>query len=84
MWPRDADPWSRTPLSTTGTAFWNPTPYSTDTSYDLKHPSLQQGCTSDSETPLDTFYELEPHSLQQVYTSDSETPLFTARIHLMI
>lgn len=61
-----------------------PTPYSTDKSYDLKHPSLQQECTSDSETPLDTLYELESHSLQQVYTSDSEIPLFTARTHLMI
>jgi len=40
-------------------AFWNPTPYRTDTSYDLKHPSLQ-GYTSDSGTPLDTFYDLEP------------------------
>jgi hypothetical protein len=51
----------------------------TDTSYDLKHPSLQ-GYTSDSETPLDTFYDLEHLSLQQGYSSNSETPLFTARI----
>ena len=59
--------------------FWNPT----DTSYDLKHPSLQ-GYTSDSETPIDTFYDLEPLSSQQGYISNSETPLFTARIHPML
>jgi len=85
MWPRIADPLSRTPFSTTATHILEPD--SLQHRYIVrpqKHPLLQQGYTSDSETPHDTFYELEPLSLQQGYISNSETPLFTARTHPMI
>jgi len=81
MWLRIADQWSRTPLSTTGTHILEPD--SLQHRYIVrsqKHLSLQQGYTSDSETPLDTSYDLEPPHYSKDTSYDLEHPNITARI----
>ena len=94
MWPRIADPRSKPPQYNRYTLrFWSPTPYSTDTSYDVTPHSNKDILHILNptrhilwpRTPLITatiISDSEAHSLQHGYILWPRTPLITARMPL--